>query len=300
MYDHLWHSLLEWYGRARRDLPWRRSHDAYAILVAETMLQQTGVERVIPKYLAFLERWPTIRDLSSAATGDVIRLWSGLGYNRRAVWLQKAARLAIERWDGLPATVDELQSLPGIGPYTARAVACFAFGVQTAVLDTNVKRVLRRLVLPSDADPSDKRMWALAGEVLPPGRAYDWNQALMDLGAVICTHAAPRCLLCPLSESCRAYPVLLSPGAHRQLAIAEPRPRWKEEPFVGSRRYYRGRVVEILRGLPAGRSMSFAEVGASVKGDFGDGDVLWLESLVEDLAREGLVHVADGALSLPA
>ena len=299
MSDALWFSLLEWYARNGRDLPWRHTRDPYAILVSETMLQQTGVERVIPKYHAFLSALPTLQALAAAPTAGVIRLWAGLGYNRRAVWLQRAAQEALQRWGGLPGSVDDLLSLPGIGPYTARAVACFAFGVKTAVSDVNVRRVLTRVLQGEEKrDPSPAAALALAESVLPPGRAYDWNQALMDLGATICTDAAPRCLICPLQAQCKAFPLTQTPERGGN-AIAEDRPRWKEEPFVGSRRYYRGRIVDALRALRPGEALSLVELGPQIKPGFTESDAPWLRTLVEDLAGDGLARIAGDGVSLP-
>ncbi len=302
MHETLWHSLLTWYGQNQRDLPWRRTHDPYAILVSETMLQQTGVERVIPMYHAFLAELPTLRALTQAPTADVIRLWAGLGYNRRAVWLQRAARAALERWGGLPSAIDDLLSLPGIGPYTARAVACFTFAAHVPVCDTNIRRVLTR-VLHGSAETrlSEKQMLALAKSVLPPERAYDWNQALMDLGATVCTHAAPRCLICPLQAICRAYPAVQTPPPVQAAVTADPKPRWKETRFAGSRRYYRGRIVHYLRQLEPGRAVTLAELGPHIKQDYTEADKAWLEDLVAQLVRDGLAQLNDaGEIALPA
>ncbi len=293
MHEDLWHSLLAWYDEHKRDLPWRHTRDPYAILVAETMLQQTGVERVIPKYRLFLESLPTLESLAGASPSSVIRLWSGLGYNRRAVWMQEAARQALLRWGGLPQAVPDLLSLPGIGPYTARAVACFAFDAQVAVCDTNVRRVLTRLLLDPDQRATRQpgaKMLALAAMVLPPGRAYRWNQALMDLGATVCAAHEPFCLLCPLASRCRSFPLQRERRGAR--AIAEDRPRWKTEPFQTSRRYYRGRIVEALRHVREGESVSLAQLGYLVKKDYTNSDAPWLLELVRDLQSEGLVSVS--------
>jgi A/G-specific adenine glycosylase len=301
MNNPLWRSLLAWYAQQRRDLPWRHTRDPYAILVSEAMLQQTGVERVILKYAAFLDRFPTLRALAEAPTGDVIRLWQGLGYNRRAVWLHRAAQQAIARWGGLPSAVDDLLSLPGVGPYTARAVACFAYGAEVAVVDTNVRRVLTRVLHGAEETAlTPSQMLSLAGEVLPPGRAYDWNQALMDLGATTCTHDKPLCLICPLQAHCQAFPSIRTAPPALPVALGEPRSRWKEEPFVGSRRYYRGRIVERLRALTGGETMELSTLGSSIKSDYGEADADWLRGLVDDLATDGLLRVAhDGRVGLP-
>jgi A/G-specific adenine glycosylase len=169
-------SLLAWFARYGRDLPWRETRDPYAILVSEVMLQQTQVERVVPRYLAWLQRWPTVEALAVAAPADVIRQWQGLGYNRRALNLHKAARHIAER--GWPA---DLTELPGVGRYTADALSCFALGRDVLPLDTNVARVRARTRHEFDADCA---------------------QALMDLGATVCLARVPRCAVCPLAAAC--------------------------------------------------------------------------------------------------
>lgn len=294
-------ALLDWYARQRRDLPWRGTRDPYAILVSESMLQQTGVERVIPKFAAFLERFPTLHALAAAPSGDVIRLWSGLGYNRRAVWLQQACRKAIERWGRLPQAIEDLLGLPGIGPYTARAVACFAFGQQVAVCDTNVRRVLSRFALGEAraARTAAAAMQSLADRLLPVGQAYEWNQAVMELGATTCTHAVPRCPVCPLQNWCRAFPLAAQQPRKDLNALAEPRPSWKEEAFIGSRRYYRGRIVESLRRLAPGERLAFGNLGAQVKENYAESDLEWLRQLVSALAADGLAHIEGDSVSLP-
>jgi A/G-specific adenine glycosylase len=206
--------ILTWYETFKRDLPWRGDPDPYHILVSEVMLQQTQVDRVIPKYHAFLERFPTLRSLANASTADVLRQWQGLGYNRRALNLKRAAVVAVERHGGeLPRSVPELEALPGIGKYTARAVASFAFDMQVPVVDTNVRRVLSGWI---GRDLSDRETWELAGRILPEGQAADWNQALMDYGALV-KKATPR-------------------------RTGKP-----AESFGSSNRFWRGRIVDVLR-----------------------------------------------------
>src|SRR6266568_1323794 len=210
-------SLLRWYAAEQRNLPWRSTDDVYAILVSEIMLQQTQVERVLPKYQQFLAAFPTLADLAAASTAAVISVWVPLGYNRRAVSLQSIARQVMAEYDGhIPKTIDELLKLKGIGRYTAGAIACFAYHKQVATVDTNIRRVLHRIFLgleQAETQLKDGEMLALAEQVLPEGSAYNWNQALMDLGATIRTSTTPRCHLCPLQAieqgtqqvTCRAY-----------------------------------------------------------------------------------------------
>ncbi len=206
--------ILDWYDTFKRDLPWRDNPNPYHVLVSEIMLQQTQVDRVIPKYRAFLERFPTLPDLATSSTADVLRAWQGLGYNRRAVNLKRLAEVVVrENGAELPRTVEALQRLPGIGRYTAHAVACFAFGAQVPVVDTNIRRILSSL---AGRELSDRETWELAARMLPASRASDWNQALMDYGALV-LRATPK-------------------------RTGKP-----SEPFTTTNRFWRGRIVDALR-----------------------------------------------------
>ena len=201
--------LLKWYGQHGRDLPWRRTANPYKILVSEVMLQQTQVDRVIPKYHEFLEKYPTLSDLAAAKPEDVRETWYPLGYNIRPFRLHSIACEAVERYGGkIPKKHDDLMSLNGIGRYTAGAVRSFAFNKDAPILDTNVMRVLNRVFL-GEKDPKKHtaKLWALAEESIPKGKGYNFNQALMDFGAMVCTARKPYCLLCPMREFCKAYPV---------------------------------------------------------------------------------------------
>jgi A/G-specific adenine glycosylase len=211
--------LLAWYSHNARDLPWRRTHDPYAILVSEVMLQQTQVSRVLPRYEAWLARWPTAEALASAEPADVIRAWDGLGYNRRAIRLHRCAAIVAER-GGFPREPSELRQLPGVGAYTAAAIACFAFGAQVAAPDTNARRILGRAFGDPDVPP-------------PPARAYEWNQALFDLGSTVCIARRPRCQVCPLSADCPSRGMTFAP-IRRQTA------------FEGSFRQRRSRLLKRL------------------------------------------------------
>jgi A/G-specific adenine glycosylase len=262
--------LLEWYAANARDLPWRRTRDPYAILVAEVMLQQTQVDRVIPKWLAWLERFPTLLDLARASRADAIRAWQGLGYNLRAVRLHAiASQVAADYGGELPREVGALLRLKGIGRYTAGAVACFAYEQPVAMVDTNVRRVLSRVFgwPPSAVD-------ALADSVVPRSAAYAWNQALMDLGATLCRSRQPLCLVCPLVADC---------GGPRAPVSAT---RTAAGQFNGSRRYHRGRIIQRLRELPAGDSLLLSDLGDR-------------REVVLRLAADGLVSVdAEGRVRL--
>lgn len=201
--------LLTWYGRAARRLPWRGRSDPYAVWVSEVMLQQTRVETVIPYYNRWMERFPTLRSLAEAPEQEVMMLWEGLGYYSRARNLHRAARRVEDQFGGeIPHTCENLEKLPGVGKYTAAAIASIAFGQDEATLDGNIRRVLARvfdLSIPARSPEGERRMWALAREHLPPGRAADYNQAWMDLGAAICTPKKPGCLACPLVAHCQAF-----------------------------------------------------------------------------------------------
>ena len=292
-------AILAWYHEQGRDLPWRRTHDPYAILVSEMMLQQTQVDRVLPKYAQWLATYPDFAALAAAPTADVIRAWQGLGYNLRAVRLQRIAIQVMEQHGGhLPGTVEGLLALDGIGPYTAAAVACFAFERAEPVLDTNVRRVLGRIARGPEAPRtlSVSAQWDLARQALPPEHAYDWNQALMDLGARVCTEAGPRCLLCPARTWCASAGQVGRAVRERQAPYGPKR----ETPFAGSTRYYRGRIVERLRLLPPGRTSTLSELGAAIRPDYTETDLPWLRSLVERLERDGLLAIREGEMvSLP-
>jgi A/G-specific adenine glycosylase len=201
--------LLLWYGRHRRDLPWRRTEDPYHILVSEVMLQQTQVERVVPKYREFLDRYPTLEALADSAPEDVRRLWYPLGYNVRPLNLRGIAREAVATYDGrLPDDESMLRRLRGIGRYTAGALLCFAYRRPVPIVDTNVRRVLGRVFLGPRRFArlrGQKTMWELAGALVPRRRSYDYNQALMDFGATWCTARAPRCRPCPMKRFCASY-----------------------------------------------------------------------------------------------
>jgi len=217
--------LLAWYDASRRDLPWRVAQhgaDPYRVWLAEAMLQQTQVARVIPYYRAFLEAFPTLAALAAADEGAVLARWSGLGYYARARSLRRAAQEALSRHGGLPASVEALRALPGFGPYTAGAVASIAFAIPAAAVDGNVARVLARLELVT-GDPAARAtreaLWDCAAALVDPARPGDWNQALMELGATVCGVPAPACRRCPVASLCRAR------EAGREREVPPPRRR---------------------------------------------------------------------------
>lgn len=301
MFTSFHQALINWFSEAARDLPWRHIRDPYRIMVAEVMLQQTQVDRVLPKYEAFVTRFPTLQALANAPTAEVIRMWSGLGYNRRAVNLQRAAREIIERFDGVfPREVATLLTLPGIGPYTAGAIACFAFEQDVAFMDTNIRRVLRRALTDPAATVGDRDLLALAQAALPIGRSWTWNQALMELGSLICTADSPACWRCPLRDLCYDYAARRTSDEHLAAMPARKRiAERRERPFIGSNRYFRGRVIAALRALPPGTTLPLAELGPQVRPDYRSDDEAWLIALLDGLERDGLVVWHGNGVCLP-
>lgn len=294
-------SLLNWFRETARDLPWRRVRDPYCILVAEVMLQQTQVDRVVPKYQAFIERFPTLQALAEAPTAEVIRMWSGLGYNRRAVNLQRTARQVMEQYGGtFPRDVASLVTLPGIGPYTAGAIACFAFEQDVAFMDTNIRRVIRRVFTDPAESVNERILLTLAHAALPVGQSWAWNQALMELGSLICTADAPACWRCPLRDLCRDYAARRAEDEHLTKAPARKRiAERREQPFIGSNRYFRGRIIEALRTLPPGSTLTLDDLGPQIRPEYTPDEEGWLFTLIRGLERDGLVVWDGNSVRLP-
>jgi A/G-specific adenine glycosylase len=235
--------LLAWYEGRRASFPWRRSDDPYAVWVSEVMLQQTQAPRVVPHFERFVARFPTVGSLAAAPRGEVVKAWDGLGYNRRAIALADAARIVVRDLGGrVPDDVDALARLPGVGPYTAAAVASIAFGRRVAAIDTNVRRVVARVRAGAEA-PSLERgeVERLAGAWIDRSDPGAWNQALMDVGREHC-RPRPRCDGCPLTTSCR----FRRSGRHGVV----PPPRRASPRFEGSSRQLRGAIVRELRHRP--------------------------------------------------
>jgi A/G-specific adenine glycosylase len=286
--------ILHWYSENQRDLPWRETRDPYRILVSEVMSQQTQLSRVIPKYKAWIEKFPTVQKLAEAKIFVVLQYWSGLGYNRRALNLKKAAEVIVEKYGGkFPVNEKELMSLSGIGQYTARAVLCFASNQQIAVVDTNVRKVIltqfgrelgiknyelginkknenhNSLFIIRDSmaakKVTDKDIERIAQMLLPNGRAYEWNQALMDYAAA--------------------------------MLKKEKIPIPKQSKFHGSRRYYRG---QILKQLLEKKKISVTEIGFLIKKDYTEVEKDWLQQLLKELTNEGFIVIKSGVISLAA
>lgn len=280
--------LIAWYRGNARDLPWRRAgFGAWGTLVSEFMLQQTPVRRVIPLLEAWLERWPTPADLAAAPPADAVRQWANLGYPRRALWLHRAATEIRDRHAGVvPRDVDALLALTGIGDYTARAVAVFAYGDRHPVVDTNTRRVLARAVAGrSQPGPAAKRDLAEMTAILPDdiADAAVVNAAAMELGALVCTARAPRCDVCPLADRC-AWRAAGYPDTGDT--------RTKQARYEGSDRQARGAILRVLRDattheVPADR----------VAADWPDR--VQRDRAIDSLIVDGLVEAVDGQLRLP-
>lgn len=287
-------AVIDWFEREARELPWRghaaEDVDPWAILVSEFMLQQTQAVRVIPLFEAWMERWPRPSDLAAEAPGEAVRAWGRLGYPRRALWLHRAAvQLATKYGDRVPRDVDALLSLTGIGPYTARAVASFAYADRHPVVDTNTRRVIARLVhgraaagqpKPSDLDDMEALL------PVDPVRARLFNAAAMELGAIVCTARAPLCATCPVASRCEwrgaGFPDN-APKVRRQAA------------FTGSDRQARGRIMALLRNasapIPAAEALAAAADGAS--------DSEQPQRAYDSLVADGLLIEKEGLVSLP-
>jgi A/G-specific adenine glycosylase len=274
-------ALRSWYAPRRDAYPWRGSHDPYAILVSEVMLQQTQASRVAPAFRSFLHRFPTVRALAVAARRDVIRQWGGLGYNRRAVRLSEAARVVVRDHGGrVPHDPAALRELPGVGPYTAAAVASLGFGDPVAVVDTNVRRVVARVHLGIEGhDAPAREVAALADAWLDRDDPVTWNQALMDLGREVC-RPKPRCDVCPLAGVCR----------FRRAGSIAGRGRKRQVPFEGSTRQVRGAVVRVLRSHPSlTRTHLSAETGFTRER---------IDDAIGTLVADGLVQEGTGGVRL--
>jgi A/G-specific adenine glycosylase len=278
-------ALERWYRESHREFPWRETTDSYEILVSEVMSQQTQLGRVVDAWEGFLDQWPTAEALAAAERGEVVGFWTdhSLGYNNRAKYLHEAAQQVVEEFDGqFPDEPTELQELMGVGPYTANAVASFAFNNGEAVVDTNVKRVLYRAFgIPDDDDAFE----AGANEVMPAGKSRLWNNAIMELGGVVCSQT-PTCDEdgCPWRKWCQAYETgdFTAPDVPTQPS------------FEGSRRQFRGRVV---RALSNGERLALDELGPKIRVDYtpeGTHGKEWLRDLLDDLADDGLVTIEDG------
>ncbi len=280
--------LHAWGAGVRADLPWRRRRDPWAVLVSEAMLQQTQVARVAPRFIAFLDRWPTPADLAAAPLGDVLASWAGLGYYRRARDLHATARVLVAEHGGaVPDDLGALRALPGVGPYTARAVLALAFGRDVGVVDTNVARVLARAV--AGAPLTAAAVQRLADDLVPAGAGRAHTEALLDLGATVCTARAPRCDACPLAGRCawRAAGDDAPDPAATTAGTSRPQAR-----FEGSDRQGRGRLLAALREGPVSPSALAAAAGWP-------DDPARAVRIADALVADGLAVRRRGRLALP-
>jgi A/G-specific adenine glycosylase len=286
-------ALLAWYAvHGRTHLPWRTTRDPYRIVVSELMLQQTQVERVIPLFEAFVARFPSFEALAAADAGDVVRAWRGLGYNSRAVRLHALGREVVKRHGGrLPSDTAALRALPGIGAYTAAAVRAFAFELDDAAVDVNLRRVIHRVAFGLEHPPlaDDRTLDTLAIAAVPRGAAHDWNSAMMDLGATICTARAARCLVCPLREACAAAPVDSATLAARVREHAPRRTPQESIPFERTTRFLRGRIIDRLRDVPARESLAVEALQRDLTDVVPYDRLHEVPSVIDALVRDGIV-----------
>lgn len=281
--------ILFWYNKNKRDLPWRHTRNPYHILVSEVMLQQTQVDRVIFKYQEFLKQFPTTKKLAAASTADVIRAWQGLGYNRRALFLQKTAKAVEEKYKGkFPQTIEELKELPGVGDYTARAILSFAFELPYPMMDTNHRRFYQRVFFGLE-QKSDKELLASAEKVIPK-QPYDWNQGLMDFGSTVCLTSRPKCETCPLQKYCKAYPKI---HLENVKTLKHKSKKKNAVPFKQTDRYVRGRIVDLLRQEQSVRSEQVYRLFAE---EYGYDRV---EKIVARLVKDELIVEKKGKIYLP-
>src|SRR5271169_2567248 len=282
-------SIARWYRQHRRELQWRKTRNPYDILVSEIMLQQTQVNRVKEKLPVFLKRFPSMKALARSSKADVIRAWSGMGYNNRAIRLRELADHVMQNYRGvIPRNIEMLEQLPGIGRYTAHALCCFAFGKRVPVVDINVRRVFSRIFFrmkQSDNLIEIDDCWEIADKILPRN-AYIWNQALMDLGAAICTARNPSCERCPVAQHC-ASQRLLNVSGSRQTRKTKREPHYNGTP----RRIWRGKVVEVLRNVNGRGHIEIREMGLAIKPDFNKKELPWLRSIVDVLVTDGIAEM---------
>lgn len=254
------HNLIfDWWRTYRRDLPWRHTHDPYKILVSEVMLQQTQVSRVLPKYKEFIKKFPTAEVLSKAPISDVLRMWKGMGYNRRALYLRKAAELVVNNYYGnFPKSEKELVKLPGLGMYTARAILVFAYKQNIAMVDTNIRQIITHFFF-NGKPQKEAAIQEVADSLVPKGKSWEWHQALMDYGAL-------------------ALPKLRTKNSELNGQ------QKKKIPFRQSNRFYRGRIIDILREKPVKERVLLKSFSPTT---------------IDDLLKDGLIERRDGTLSLP-
>ena len=257
--------IFSWWKENRRDLPWRRTHDPYRILISEVMLQQTQVSRVLPKYAEFIEAWPRVQSLAQASSADVLRLWKGMGYNRRALYLKNAAEIVVCEYKGkFPKNEKLLAQLPGLGTYTARAILVFAYGQEVAAVDTNVRKIITHFFF-DDTPQKESVIQVTADALVPSGKSWEWHQALMDYGAL-------------------ELPKFKRPEGSRRTSV----------PFRESNRFFRGRIVDALRERTM-KEPEFIEAFVQMYDRSED----FVRPILNGLEKDGLIARKNGKISLP-
>jgi A/G-specific adenine glycosylase len=288
------HKILDWYSTEARDLPWRKPNNTpYKVVLSEFMLQQTQVPRVIEKFHEFLRLFPTIQDLAKAPQADVIKAWSGLGYNRRALLLHKFAQAVCGQSGIIPSDTEELIKLPGIGPYTSGSIASFAFNKSSPAIDVNVRRIYLRYFrgkdqgLPGNKE-EEKAVYNLVLQSIPEGKSCDLHNALMDFGSSTCTRNNPQCGDCFLSSSCKFAPLY---EKDKKVMYVMEKKKEKGVSEFGKHvpnRIFRGRIVEWVR-QNEGKEISLRDLGNDIKKDYGD-EKEWLLMLIDNLQRDNLIN----------
>jgi len=260
--------IFSWWKTHKRDLPWRHTHDPYKILVSEIMLQQTQVARGLPKYIEFVKKYPTVDALAGARPSEVLRLWKGMGYNRRALYLHNAAKIIEEKYHGVfPVTEELLAKLPGVGRYTARAVLVFAYKHDVSMVDTNIRRILTHFYFSDKTPPSEKEISHLADIFVPKGKSWEWHQALMDFGVL----ELPRRI------------------------IVKPKKRTGAKPFTETNRFFRGRMMDFVREKNW-KQDTLLELMVKTHGK----DRVFMQQILEGLMHDGLISRAKtGIITLP-
>jgi A/G-specific adenine glycosylase len=263
--------IFVWWRKNRRDLPWRQTYDPYKIMVSEVMLQQTQVDRVLTRYTEFIQTYPTVTDLAKAKVSDILRLWKGMGYNRRALYLKKAAEAILEVYKGVfPASEQALLKLSGIGTYTARAILVFSFKQDSAMVDTNIRKIITHFFFHDEKQP-EKVIQEVADQLVPKGKSWEWHQALMDFGAI------------ELSRELKVHKVY---KVHKGI---------KSKPFKETNRFFRGRMMDFVREKNW-KQEKLIRVMVKQHGK----DIPFYEKIIEDLLQEGLLTRSSRAIiSLP-
>ena len=277
-------TIIQWYKQYGRQLPWRQTTNPYRILVSEMMLQQTQVDRVIPKYYAFLEKFPTVASLADAQTADVLKMWSGLGYNRRALYLQKCAQTIKQKHNGnFPETTEELLALPGLGKYTAAAVQSFANNKDVVVIDVNIERIFKRIFYGKVESAE-----AIAQHILPKNESRNWHNALMDVGALFCSAKNPKCDFCPAKNMCAA--------SNNKERIEATWKKKKVVPFKDSDRIVRGTILKFLTTKNGQEQDQIYKqlIEQDIKREKEK-----FEEIIVELEKDGLIKKEKNMLSLP-